>query len=139
MEKVITKQFSRFLVVGIINTVVGLSTMFLLLHLQLNYWVSTFVGNAVGACVSYFLNRTFTFNSTVSIHKSIVRFLVVIGACYFIAYYVGIQLATSVIWKLANLPLAHAEVVAVLLGTGLYTVLNFLGQRTFVFDHRLDT
>ena len=57
-------QFVRFLMVGVANTIVGLSVMYLLLHLAgLSYWTSTFLGNSVGAVVSFFLNRSFTFRS----------------------------------------------------------------------------
>ncbi|WP_430101061.1 GtrA family protein [Paenibacillus polymyxa] len=36
--------------------------MFLLFNiLETNYWLSTFIGNSVGATVSYFLNKRFTF------------------------------------------------------------------------------
>src|SRR5947209_2726841 len=81
-------SFIRFLLVGVINTVVGLSAMYLFLHgFSLSYWASTFIGNIIGACVSYFLNRTFTFKSSTAVGKSMVRFTLVILACYVISYY----------------------------------------------------
>ncbi|WP_342352001.1 GtrA family protein [Neobacillus soli] len=121
--------------VGIVNTVVGLSCMYLLLHgLGQSYWIATFVGNAIGACVSYILNRNFTFKSQSSVSKSAVRFVVVILCCYFISYDIGRSLVE---WMLKNNNYFNAFVktdFSILVGTCLYTILNYLGQKLFVFS-----
>ncbi|MDP4103968.1 MAG: GtrA family protein [Bacillota bacterium] len=45
-------SFVRFLLVGVVNTIVGLSSMYLFLHgFSFSYWVSTFLGYVIGACV----------------------------------------------------------------------------------------
>ncbi|WP_066064750.1 GtrA family protein [Neobacillus soli] len=128
-------SFVRFIMVGIVNTVVGLSCMYLLLHgLGQSYWIATFVGNAIGACVSYILNRNFTFKSQSSVSKSAVRFVVVILCCYFISYDIGRSLVE---WMLKNNNYFNAFVktdFSILVGTCLYTILNYLGQKLFVFS-----
>src|SRR6476660_7448236 len=92
--------FVRFLLVGVANTIVGLSVMYLLLHVAgLSYWTSTFLGNSVGAVVSFFLNRSFTFRSQSSVSKSMIRFVAVILFCYFISYTIG---RNGVEWILSN-------------------------------------
>ncbi|MBO0961192.1 GtrA family protein [Neobacillus sp. MM2021_6] len=127
-------SFVRFIIVGIVNTIVGLSFMYLFLHaLGLTYWMSTFLGNSVGAIVSYFLNRKFTFQSQNSVSTSAVRFVIVILCCYFISYQVGERL---VVWLFHANELFNDKVIidfAVLVGTGMYTFLNYFGQRVFVF------
>ncbi|MDN4526183.1 GtrA family protein [Fictibacillus fluitans] len=127
-------SFVRFLMVGVINTLVGLGAIYFLLHgTDATYWVATFFGNTVGACVSYILNRVFTFKSKSPVKGSIIRFAAVILACYVIAYYAAIRWAE---WSIhAILPeYGHvADDAAVLIGTGLYTVLNYAGQRWLVF------
>ncbi|WP_312475372.1 GtrA family protein [Neobacillus sp.] len=129
--------FVRFIMVGMINTIVGLSVMYLLLHaLGLSYWMSTFVGNAIGACVSFFLNKSFTFKSKDSVTKSALRFIIVILCCYFIAYDIG---RSFVVWILKNNDFIHSNVktdLSVLVGTCLYTVLNYFGQKIFVFSKK---
>nr|WP_040340267.1 GtrA family protein [Fictibacillus macauensis] len=126
-------SFVRFLVVGVLNTLVGLSAIYVFMHaFSVPYWGATFLGNAIGACVSYVLNRTFTFQSKATYGKSIVRFALVIFICYVVAYFLGSKLAT---WAFALwLPRFDARDVAVLLGTGFYTILNYIGQRWFVFS-----
>jgi putative flippase GtrA len=129
-------SFFRFLLVGLINTFIGLSVMYILLHAAgFSYWVSTFGGNAAGACVSYVLNKSFTFRSTQSIQHTICRFFAVIGICYFLAYFIGIRSATWMMEKAADLPLTDVEDIAILFGTAFYTILNYFGQRQFVFSN----
>ncbi|MBU3572980.1 GtrA family protein [Priestia aryabhattai] len=127
-------SFIRFLVVGLVNTAVGLSIMYVLLHIFHHYWIATFVGNAAGAGVSYVLNRIFTFKSGVHLSKSILRFILVIGICYGLSYYIGLQFSS---WLLHQLPPAVRPFktdVGILIGTGLYTLLNYTGQKYFVFN-----
>jgi putative flippase GtrA len=131
-----TNPFIRFLLVGVVNTLVGLSVIFIFLELTKNYWFATFVGNSVGAAVSFFLNRTFTFKSSVSLQRGIPVFILTILVCYSGSY------ATSK-WliMLAGLPaflptFISEQDVAVLLGAGLYTLSNYLGQKYFVFSKR---
>jgi putative flippase GtrA len=130
-------SFIRFIIVGIVNTIVGLSCMYLFLHaVGLSYWISTFLGNSLGACVSYFLNRNFTFKSQNSVTKSAIRFVLVILCCYFISYELG---KNVVAWVLKSNAIFNKKLttdLAVLVGTGLYTVLNYFGQKLFVFPNK---
>lgn len=126
-------SFLKFLIVGVINTCVGLSVMYLFLHFTKSYWVSTFTGNTIGAGVSYFLNRKFTFNSTNAVLGSVFRFVLVIGFCYFISYSVGLRVSSWLLESVLDLHSSYTKELAVLSGTGLYTILNYLGQRWFVF------
>ncbi|WP_223701221.1 GtrA family protein [Sutcliffiella deserti] len=131
----LNNSFIRFLLVGIINTVVGLSSMYLLLNVfHLNYWISTFVGNSIGAIVSYLLNRSFTFKSSAGHFTSFPRFIFVILICYFLSYRAGLFLTHATLTGLGYGGNQHLEEnIAILIGTGLYTILNYLGQKYFVF------
>ena len=129
--------FVRFLIVGVANTLVGLSMMYLFLHLGgLSYWMATFLGNSIGACVSYFLNRKFTFKSEHSVTKSMIRFVATILFCYYISYNIGDHFIQ---WLLQNNPIFTSSIktdIAVLTSTLLYTFLNYLCQRLFVFPRK---
>ena len=129
-----TSPFVRFLFVGFINTFIGLSTIFIMMYkIDVSYWGATFIGNSVGAIVSFLLNRTFTFNSKISYRSGGVRFLIVILFCYFFSYSISDLIANF----LQELPL-KAQIIyendlAVLIGTALYTITNYLGQKWIVF------
>ncbi|MGB8956077.1 MAG: GtrA family protein [Tumebacillaceae bacterium] len=128
MIAVLNHSFTRFLLVGVLNTLVGLSSIYLLLHLiGLPYWPATFFGNGIGAACSYVLNKRFTFHSSVPLGRSMWKFALVTLVCYFLSYWIG-ELLT------AALPKGWAENVAVLVGSVFYTVLNYLGHRYFTFQ-----
>lgn len=128
-------SFFRFLLVGVVNTIVGLTSMYLFLHgFGFSYWASTFIGNIIGACVSYYLNRTFTFKSSAAVGKSMFRFAAVILACYFISYYLGQTFAFYLFSHLTFLSNKYTDDAAVLFGTGIYTITNYFGQKLFVFQ-----
>lgn len=129
-----TNSFFRFLLIGVVNTIIGLSIMFILLNLLgWTYWLATFVGNCIGAGVSYVLNRSFTFNSNVPGSKGIPKFFLVILSCYFLSYFIGGVVAESIHLTNHVLSFISKEELAVLIGTVLYTLTNYLGQKTIVF------
>jgi putative flippase GtrA len=130
-------SFIRFILVGIVNTIVGLSCMYLFLHAAgFSYWVSTFLGNSIGACVSYILNRNFTFRSRNSVTKSAFKFVIVILCCYFISYDLGKNIVSWVLISNAFINEKWKTDIAILFGTGLYTILNYFGQKMFVFTNK---
>ena len=60
-QKLIDITTVKFLLVGVINTLVGTGTMFGLYNcLGCSYWVSSAGNYIVGSIVSYFLNKYFT-------------------------------------------------------------------------------
>ncbi|MGD6831809.1 GtrA family protein [Sutcliffiella halmapala] len=130
----VNNSFIRFLLVGVINTIVGLAAMYLLLNVfDLGYWISTFTGNSIGAIVSYLLNKSFTFKSNARHFHSFLKFILVIVSCYIISYRVSLFLTKIV---LTNVGYNHTSLehnIAILVGTGLYTILNYLGQKYIVF------
>lgn len=128
-----TNPFFRFLIVGALNTLVGLSTIFILMNaFQVNYWFSTFIGNGAGAMVSFFLNRTFTFNSGVSLKKGGLLFFTVIISCYFASY----SLSEWISGRIYNCFPVTKHTLAVGLGTAIYTITNYLGQKFIVFTKK---
>ncbi|WP_075983434.1 GtrA family protein [Bacillus massilinigeriensis] len=132
-----TNSFIRFLCVGVVNTIIGLSIMLLSIHfLHLPYWISTFIGNSIGACVSFLLNRSFTFESRVTYGKGSIKFIVVILLCYFCSYSLS-DLFSHSLGKYFFLSNELQKDVAILLGTGIYTISNYFGQKYIVFKKKI--
>jgi putative flippase GtrA len=126
--------FIKFLLVGLVNTFVGLMVIYFFLHvIHLSYWLATITGNSIGACVSFVLNRHFTFRSERSMWSSLIRFIFVVLTCYFLAYYGSLKLVHFILQSISIIPLRFTEDIAVIFGMGLYTILNFIGQKKFVF------
>ena len=129
-DKLLRSSFLRFLLVGVGNTLLSLILMFLLEGL--GYWPSTAVAYAAGATLSFFLNRTFTFHSEEEFWRSVGKFVVNVAVCYVIAYALAQPLVN---WLLESTALSTVwqERIAKVVGMGLYTLLNYLGQRFFAF------
>ena len=131
MKKLIDPTMFKFLLVGVVNTLVGCGTMFLLYNLaNCSYWVSSAANYVAGGVVSFFLNKYFTFQNKERSWGQVVKFIVTIGICYLIAYGAA---KPVVMWLLAGQPVKVQENVAMFVGMGLYTVLNYFGQRFFAF------
>lgn len=129
--KLFDKTFVKFLLVGIINTAVGATLMFLLYNLvHCSYWFSSACNYVVGGIVSYILNKRFTFKNNETSFAQILLFAANIALCYFIAY----KLARWVIYAvLAQSTGKLKGNIALLCGMGLYTILNYLAQKFIVF------
>lgn len=130
-EIFLDKTMLKFLMVGVVNVTVGAGTMFLLYNLAgCSYWMSSAANYIVGGIVSFFLNKYFTFQNKERSWMQVVKFAALVAACYFIAYGLAKPMA---IWALSSQPLNIQENVAMCIGTCLYTLLNYLGQRFFAF------
>ena len=139
VKSLLSSSLIRFLLVGVLNTLVGLSASFALFNLwDWNYWVSTFGGNTIGAVVSYVLNRSFTFRSKASIGSSWWKFVLVILICYFVSYGISWLLAEALASYLTNAGTGWLHNGAILVGNGIYTIGNYVGHKYFTFrthDH----
>jgi len=133
-NKLLDASVVKFLLVGVINTLVGTGIMFLLYNLAgCPYWPSVCANYICGGIVSYFLNKYFTFQNKERSLAQVGRFIVTVAACMLIAY--GLA-KPAVRWVLAGAGEKVQENVAMLVGMGLYTVLNYFGQRFFAFKSK---
>lgn len=133
-EKLIDKTTIKFLAVGVVNTLVGTGIMFLLYNVaKVPYWPSVCANYICGGIVSYFLNKYFTFKNTERSWKQVVKFILTVAVCMFIGYGVA---KPAVLWALSGADKAVQENVAMVVGMGLYTGLNYLGQRFFAFKKK---
>ena len=64
IKNILDITFWKFVLVGIVNTLVGTGVMFAAYNLlHLSYWLSSASNYVVGSVVSYFLNKYFTFQN----------------------------------------------------------------------------
>ena len=123
--------FWKFILVGIINTLVGTTVMFVAYNLcHLNYWVSSASNYVVGSIVSYFLNKYFTFQNKSKSPVVILKFILNITVCYLIAYGGAKKL---ILLLLSGLSTEWQDNIAMVCGMGLFVILNYFGQRFFAF------
>lgn len=121
----------RFGLVGVLNTIVGTTIMFVLYNkLHCTYWQSSFANYFFGSILSFFLNKYFTFRSKQRSWGEVVRFVINIAVCYLLAYGISKPLMLRL---LSGQSQQFRENVAMLFGMVLFVALNYLGQRFFAF------
>ena len=131
IRRLFDRTFWKFILVGVANTLFGAAIMFLFYNvLHLSYWISSASNYIFGSILSYVLNRAFTFQNKERSCKTLPRFAVSIGLCYLLAYGVAKPLVRAI---LSGATQAVQENIAMLAGMCLFTGLNYIGQRFFVF------
>ena len=133
LKQFLSREFLTFLVVGVVNTLVGTAIMLVLYNVfGCSYWVSSFCDYFFGSILSYFLNKHFTFHYQGTDWRSIVKFALNIIVCYLIAYSLALPLTRAALESL-QLSKPVVENVAMLVGTVLFMVINYLGQKFYAF------
>lgn len=130
-NRVLNNTFFKFVIVGVINTVTGMAIMFGLYNLAgVSYWMSSAANYILVSILSFVLNKKFTFRHDGKVVESGVKFAVNIAVCYLIAYGAAKPFA---LMMLDGYSKSVQENTAMLLGMCLFTVLNYTGQKLFVF------
>lgn len=145
----LTGEFIKYCLVGVVNTLVGISTAYILLNpLRQNYTISTIGAYIAGICVSYILNKKFTFkfgggNNIVLFLK----FALSMFPCYAISYYLISPLLTNQLYKIdfiynfshwffSLFSVAQDKVLdnlTVIISMGVYLILGFTLNKYFIF------
>lgn len=121
----------KFVIVGVVNTLVGTGLMFVLYNVfSVNYWISSASNYVVGSIVSYFLNKYFTFQNRERSLRQIILFVLNITVCYLLAYGCA-KPAVSFVFEGAGEKVQ--ENIAMFVGMVGFVILNYLGQRLVVF------
>ncbi|MGD9559927.1 MAG: GtrA family protein [Oscillospiraceae bacterium] len=124
-----------FLIIGAANTIVSCAISF-----ALTYWAgwglfwSTFTAYALCSVPSFYFNRRFSFQSRAPLGPSVLRFTLIIAACFFLSY--GLNQVVVPALRARFFP-GLGEVWYILLRlVGIqvvFTLLNYVGQRLWAF------
>ncbi len=121
----------HFGMVGVINTLAGWAITAVLYNIvHLSYWVSSAISYFIGSVFSYFANSKVTFKVENKDKWLPLRFAINIIVCYLIAYSVAQPLVRMVLSGYSTVVIDN---VAIILATGMFIVMNFFGQKFFVF------
>ncbi len=146
-------KFWKFIIVGIINTIVGMTIMYGMYFLgdhynwysgiaseygwkanDINFWVSSALNYILTSILSYILNKNITFKSKGNTGRSLVRFIINIAVCYLISYGIARPFTT---WFMSQFfPSVDQKIVEYLtmfVGMVFFTGCNYIGQRFFAF------
>ncbi len=129
-------SFMRFVIVGILNTLIGTMAMLVCYdYLRMGYWLSSAMNYVVGSIFSYFANKYFTFKNKSKSKRDVIRFVVNIAICYFLAYGIAKPLTNYMLVSIMNFDMDIQIItkISMFVGMGLFVVINYFGQRKFVF------
>ena len=125
MKEIINKQFIKFILVGIINTIVGYGTYGILIYFNVNYLIANTISTIIGVINSYILNTKITFNESKKDFKTPFKFV----SIYLISYLIGmLNLVIFVKHLLIN------SYIAGLLNICLTTIISYFGHKYFSFN-----
>ena len=129
----------HFGMVGVINTLMGWGIMAVLYNLiHMNYWLSSGISYFIGSVFSYHANAKLTFKVEERDKWLPWRFALNIIVCYLIAFSVAKPFTGRVLDAIGlssegRISTVLLENIAMILGMCLFIVMNFFGQKLFVF------
>ena len=121
----LAKQFIKFGIVGISNTVISLVIYYVLVFLNLHYIVANAVGFAVSVLNAYYWNNKFVFKKSTEGHKkSLLKTFISYGSTFI--------LGTILLFVMVNY-VGISEFVAPIINLFLTIPLNFLLNKFWAF------
>ena len=146
LKKFFDIKFWKFLLVGVLNTLVGEGVVLLLTNPigWKNYdWgpaAAAFVGVVAGSIVSYFLNKHFTFKNKEKGIKPALRFTLNIAVCLLIRMLVATGVSTlskNLGWAMLGMDVnTFAGNLSWAVGACVFVACNYVGQRFFAFREK---
>jgi putative flippase GtrA len=125
------RVFLKFLLVGLINTIIGSGLMFVMYNVfGLGYWVSSAANYIIGSVLSFFLNKYWTFSVKKWSLCMVISFILSIATSYFLAYKIA---RTALYFLLMDYPQKMRDNASLFAGMCLFTGLNYVGQRFIAF------
>ncbi len=122
LDAVLKKQFIRFFVSGVTAVAIDMGIYYLLKE-RLDYNIAKGVSFLSGTIVAYILNKFWTFEEKKYSSVELIKFFTLYSLTLFINIYVNHL----------TLNLFQSVLFAFLIATGVSTVLNFVGQKFWVF------
>jgi len=127
IKKETIKQFFKFAIIGVINTLINLLILYVLKEfLGINYLISEIFAFIIAATNSFILNKTWTFEEKIKFrtYSKYIKFIVVsaIALCFNLIF-LYILVDHFKIWYI------FAQIFA----TGLNLIINFSGNKLWTF------
>jgi putative flippase GtrA len=121
----IIKQFLKFGIVGVSNTLISLATYYLLVYLGIHYLLANITAFAVSVCNAYFWNSRYVFKKGKGNNaKPFVRTVAAYGSTFL--------LGTGLLYTMVGI-LGISQWVAPLISLCITIPLNFLLNRYWAF------
>jgi putative flippase GtrA len=125
------KVFLKFFLVGVINTIVGYTIMFVLHNATpVGYWFSSACGYYLSAVLGFFLNKHFTFAVKRWSVFLVISYIVTIVVSYYLPFWVAEHIVNIIFRDSTE---NFRGNVALVMGTCLAAAVSYFCQRFVVF------
>ena len=121
----VIREFIRFSLVGLLNTVVSYLSYVLLIELSVNYQASNVISYIIGMITSYLLNKSWTFKVK---ERSKIRIIIKFMIVNLLALLVSLSIVILMVEKF-DINIYIGQLFAI---TGSLAI-NFSGQKFWVF------
>lgn len=120
-------QFFKFALVGVTNTVVGLSTYYLLLYIDCNYIIANIIANIISIYNAYYWNNRYVFKNSNLWWKTLCK--------TYMSYSFTSVVSTILLYYLVD-ELSFSEVIAPVFVLIVTIPLNFILNKFWTFKNK---
>lgn len=147
IKKMVDRTLAYYLILGVVNFIVCTSIMFVLFNLcGCSAHVAPVVNYALGSLIWYLSCRYLLFRENPLSWQGIVRFILEVVVCYVLTFYIVAPLVANWLLRYESVRELFAfggwdkieGNCEMTIGTIAYAVLNYFGQRYFVFSVRFE-
>ena len=147
LKKMLDRTLVLYLVIGFLNFLLCTGIMFLLYNVAgFSRHTAPIVNYGLGSLIWYLACRFILFRGSKTTPRQLLRFFVDIVVCYLVSYYVLAPLLSRLLLKSVHMTrlfsFGGAENIRgnceMTIGTIAYSLLNYFGQRYYVFSNRLE-
>jgi putative flippase GtrA len=124
---VLNKEFFKFLIAGVMNTIVGYSAfVFFFLRVGIRPEVANAIAYAIALTLAYLLNKYFVFSKSKTNYRTVVRFLF----SFVLAFGLN-QLALNIMYR----RLGIIPEISQLISMSVYTIAFYVLNKHFAFKY----
>ncbi|MCR5261842.1 MAG: GtrA family protein [Candidatus Gastranaerophilales bacterium] len=148
MKNKVSKEFIKYCLVGVVNTLVGTTSAFIALDVfMLNYAISTAISYVLGIITSFLLNKKYTFHNTDKGNMQFVKFFLLMLPSFVFSYWFGFKFAhflakyfmsfIDFINSLTNVPNSRIiDNFAILISIATHVIIGFSVNKFYVFKKK---
>lgn len=125
-NKIQKKEIFKFLIGGGSAVITDYTVYNILLHVGIEISIAKTISFISGSFVGFIINKLWTFESKYFSKSEIVRYIIL----YTITAFVNISVNKGVLF------IINMKIIGFLCATGVSTIMNFFGQKYFVFNKK---
>lgn len=147
IKAMVDRTLVNYIIIGVLNFIICTGIMFILFNMcGFSEHIAPIVNYALGSLIWFLSCRYILFRESPTTWQGVLRFVIEVLVCYLISYYVVAQPVSD--WLLGHssvrtlFAFGGADKISgnceMTVGAIVYAILNYFGQRYFVFSVRFE-